>query len=168
MPRSRYTKRQFCLILPSDEDIVRWSKDAKKSKISISRYIYEMVEKARDIPLAPRTDVIKESAQAREELSRLRRSLADSEAIRQKLETEIFNLKHSLFLQPAPTGQGTLSSELVELLQDGHTWPSHEIMKELHIDQKNIDAIKILAGQLHALQDLHLVVEGTKGWRWVA
>jgi hypothetical protein len=41
-------------------------------------------------------------------------------------------------------------------------------MKELKIDQKNIDAIKVLAGQLHALQDLHLVVEGTKGWVWVA
>ena len=110
---------------------------------------------------------LKESAQGKEELARLRRELKDKTAMVEKLETEIFTLKHSLFLQPVPSGKGELSSTLVTLLQDGHVWRPNDIMRELDIDPKNIDAIKVLAGQLHALQDLRLVEEGPKGWKWI-
>jgi hypothetical protein len=40
-------------------------------------------------------------------------------------------------------------------------------MKQLGIDARNIDAVTILVKQLHALQDLKIVEEGTKGWRWI-
>jgi hypothetical protein len=56
---------------------------------------------------------------------------------------------------------------LIDLLRDGHVWRSSEIMAALGIDSKNIDALRVLAGQLHALQDLHMIEETAKGWRWI-
>lgn len=154
-------------MLPSEKDIERWDEDSKKAGTTLSRYIYEMVERGREVPTIPNPDILQESAQARSELSRLRRELQDAKAARQKLETELFALKGSLFLQPRPTGQGQLSSELADLLQDGHVWRATEIMKELNIDPKNSDAIQILARQLRAYQDMTLVEETTRGWRWI-
>jgi hypothetical protein len=37
----------------------------------------------------------------------------------------------------------------------------------LYLDSKNIDAIKVLACQLHALSDLKMIEETAKGWRWL-
>jgi hypothetical protein len=124
-----------------------------------------MVRKGMELPTAPRPDLLQESAQSREEITRLKRELKDATAARQKLETDLFALKGSLFLQPMPKGRGELSSELINLLQDGHVWRSAEIMAALNIDPKNIDAIKVLAGQLHALSDLKMIEETAKGWK---
>jgi hypothetical protein len=117
---------------------------------------------------APRPELLREAAQFREALAMARRSLKDSEAARLKLETELFALKGSLFLQPVPEGRGSLSSELVELLRDGRVWRSVEIMAALGIDSKNIDALKVLAGQLHALSDLKMIEETATGWKWIS
>jgi hypothetical protein len=40
-------------------------------------------------------------------------------------------------------------------------------MEALGIDQKNIDTIKVLGGQLRALSDLKLIEETAKGWKWM-
>ena len=164
MPRPEYKKRQFCLMLPSEEDIPRWSEDAENAGLSLSAYIYEMVERAR---VTPPTTTIPETSKDREELIHLRRTLQDAEAARKALETELFTLRGSLFLSPGGSGKGSFSSELVELLQDSRVWRGPDIMSALGIDQKNIDAIKVLSGQLRALADLKMIEETAKGWKWV-
>jgi hypothetical protein len=168
MPSEKYAGRVATIYFDTTEERTEIIKAAQVADVSFACYCREMIRRGMAIDPTPDVSTIRELRTAKEDLSRLRHELKDRVAEVKHLETEIFNLKHSLFLQPQPSGQSTLSSELVDLLQDGHTWPSHEIMKALNIDQKNIDAIKILAEQLHALQDLHLVVEGSKGWKWVA
>jgi hypothetical protein len=166
MTRSEYNGRQFNLILPSEGDLLQWHKDALEVSLPLNRYIYEMVERAREIPPGPDLDTIREAAHDREELARLRRSLHDSEAARQKLETELFALRHASFAIDAE--EKIYSLPLIDLLKDGHVWRAPEIMDALGIDQKNIDAIKVLGGQLRALSDLKMIEETAKGWRWVA
>jgi hypothetical protein len=166
MPAEKYAGRVATIYFDSTEERSEIIKAALVSKVSFACFCREMIRRGMAIDPTPDASTIRELRSSKEDLSHLRHVLKDRSAEVEKLETEIFNMKHSLFLQPQPSGQGELSSALVELLQDGHTWPSHEIMKALNIDQKNIDAIKVLAGQLHALQDLKLVVEGTKGWVW--
>jgi hypothetical protein len=150
-------------MLPSEEDIPRWAEDAEKAGLPLSAYIYEMVEKAR---AAPPTSTIPETTKDREELIRLRRELSDAETARTALETELFTLRGALFMAPEKDGALAFSSELIDLLQDGRVWRGTEIMAALHIDQKNIDAIKALSGQLDALAKLKMVEETAKGWRW--
>lgn len=167
MPPLKYADRTLTIYFPSKQEFEEVADAATKAKIPFSHFAREMILRGMERQTAPQPDLLRETSQDREELSRLRRALKDSAAARQKLETEIFTLRSSLFLQPIPEGQGKLSSELVELLQDGYVWRANDIMQELGIDPKNIDALKVLAGQLHALQDLKLVEEGPKGWRWI-
>ncbi len=116
---------------------------------------------------APRLDLLREADATREEVAKLRSENREKTALLEKMETELFALKHSAFASHSLDGELILHSNLIDLLQDGKTRRSDEIMKVLQIDAKNIDAIKALAGQLHALQDLKLVAEGPKGWKWI-
>ncbi len=168
MPPERYEGQTLTIYFPTKEEYDLILKRAEKAQIKHSHFAREMIRLGMEqSSREPDINLLHESAKSREELTGLRQDLKDKNATIEKLQTELFALKQSLFLQPMPTGQGQLSSELVDLLQDGRTWRSNDIMAALHIDSKNIDAIKVLAGQLHALQDLRLVVEGPKGWRWV-
>jgi hypothetical protein len=156
------------LYFDSKEECHSILESALAAKLPMSHFLREMIRKGMALQMAPRPDLLQESAKFRDEISGLKRELRDATAARQKLETELFALKGSLFLQPTPKGRGSLSSELIDLLQDGHVWRSVEIMAALNIDPKNIDAITVLVGQLHALSDLKMIEETAKGWKWVA
>jgi len=117
-------------------------------------------------PTAPRNDP-EELARTKEELSKLRRELKEKNALLEKKESEIFALRHQGFATDRLVGKLEFSNDLIEFLQTGKTYQPNDIMKALGIDAKNIDAIKTLAGQLHALQDLKLVEENQRGWKWI-
>jgi hypothetical protein len=168
MPPDRYKGQTLTIYFPESSEYQEIRRSALAAKIAESHYAREMIRTGMQYHgIQPNTEFLEESAQSREALAMARRSLKDSEAARLKLETELFALKGSLFLQPVPEGRGSLSSELVDLLKDGHVWRSVEIMDALGIDPKNIDALKVLAGQLHALQDLKMIEETTRGWKWI-
>ncbi len=168
MPPERYRDRTLTIYFPTNDEYQELKQSAIAAKTKESLFAREMIRTGMQYhTLSPNIPAIREAAQSREALTMARRSLKDSEAARLKLETEIFALKGSLFLQPTPEGRGSLSSELIDLLQDGRVWRSAEIMGALGIDAKNIDALKVLAGQLHALQDLKMIEETVKGWRWI-
>jgi hypothetical protein len=160
MPPERYRGQTLTIYFTNSEEYNRIVESAKDTKVSL--YAREMIRRGMDLPTAPSTGL----QDSREELALARKELREKDARIKQLETDLFTLKNSLFLQPVVEGRGSLSSELVDLLQDGHTWRPTEIMARLGIDAKNIDAITTLAGQLHALQDLKMVEETTNGWRW--
>lgn len=150
------------------EEVVELNKiieAARALKMTKAAYAREMIRRGMEIPTTPQID-FSAAHEDREEIIKLRRELRDKTAAFEKLETELFTLKNSLFLEPV-RGKAQFPTELLELLQNGRTWRSQEIMESLHIDTKNIEALQILANQLHTLQDLHLVEEGPKGWRWI-
>ena len=168
MPPERYKNQTLTIYFPESSEFLEIKRSAIAAKIKESHYAREMIRTGmQSHQIRPNTEFLKEAAQSREALAQARRSLKDSEAARLKLETEIFALKGSLFLPPIPEGRGSLSSDLVDLLQDGRVWRSAEIMTSLNIDSKNIDALNVLAGQLHALQDLKMIEETAKGWKWI-
>lgn len=132
----------------------------------LNRYIFEMVEKAREIPnAAPRPDLLQESSQAREELAKLRRELKDKAAVIEKMETELYQLRHQSFLQPS--GQDHYSEDLINLLKGGRAWRGPDLLKELEIDPQNRVALDIITKQLQNLQDLKLVEDSPRGWKWI-
>ena len=166
MPPKGFENRFLTIYFPTANEVKDIKDAAGKAGLNHSHFMREMIRKGMEFSQEPDLSPLIESQKDREEVARLTRELKDKAAYIEKLETEIFNLKHSLFLQPIPTGVGERSVELVELLQDGRVWRTDDIMLALNIDSKNIDALKALAGQLHALQDLKLLTETSKGWRW--
>jgi len=133
----------------------------------MSAFCKEMIRRGMNQPIMPAPGLLEESRQAKEEAVQLRKELKEKTITVKRLETELFGLKHEIFQHPERDGNLSFSSELIEILQRGKMMLPGEIMKALDIDPKNIDAIQALAGQLHALQDLRLVEERPKGWKWI-
>ena len=84
----------------------------------------------------------------------------------EKRETEIFKLRHGAFLQHDFQGPISYSKPLIELIQQGKTWTEEDLLKELHIDPRDGDAIRITARQLEELKKFGLVRKEQKGWKW--
>jgi len=167
MPPKGFENRFLTIYFPTAKEVKDIKDAAGKTGMHHAHFMREMIRKGMEAQKPPDIDAIHNTAELKGEVAVLRRELKDKAAYIEKLETELFTLKHNLFLQPTPAGTGQRSVELVELLQDGRVWRTDDIMLAMNIDSKNIDALKALAGQLHALQDLKLVVETSKGWRWV-
>jgi hypothetical protein len=84
----------------------------------------------------------------------------------EKKETEIFKLRHNAFLKQDFQGSISYSKPLIELIQQGKNWTEEDLLKELHIDPKDGDAMRITTRQLEELAKFGLVRKGPEGWKW--
>ena len=84
----------------------------------------------------------------------------------EKTETEMFKLQYGSFLKKDIQGISGFSKPLIELVQNGKTWTEADLLKELHIDPKDDDAIKITTRQLEELERFDLVKKEPDGWKW--
>jgi hypothetical protein len=85
---------------------------------------------------------------------------------REKKETEIFKLRHGAFLQQDFQGSISYSKPLIEVIQQGKTWTEEDLLKELHIDPKDGEAMRITTRQLEELAKFGLVRKEPEGWKW--
>jgi hypothetical protein len=164
MPPEKYAGRTLTLYFASEEEVKKLHRAAEKAKVPYATFCREMIR--RGMELSQKPDAARNGNDIREELAKAKRDLARQEERNAQLEAELFAAKHAAFMDYDRPGQGQVADALVDLLKSGGSWRSDAIMKALGIDPKNIDAIRALAGQLRALQDLKLVVEGHNGWRW--
>ena len=84
----------------------------------------------------------------------------------EKTETEMFKLQYGSFLKKDIQGTSSFSKPLIELVQQGKIWTEADLLKELRIDPKDGDAIKITTRQLEELERFDLVKRGANGWMW--
>ena len=84
----------------------------------------------------------------------------------EKKETEIYKLRHGAFLQQDIQGVSSFSKPLIDLIQQGKTWTEEDLLKGLHIDPNDGDAIKITTRQLEELAQFGVVEREPKGWKW--
>ena len=84
----------------------------------------------------------------------------------EKEETEIFKLRHGAFLQQDFQGSISYSKPLIEVIQQGKTWTEENLLKELHIDPKDGEAMRITTRQLEELAKFGLVRKEPEGWKW--
>jgi hypothetical protein len=82
----------------------------------------------------------------------------------ERATTELFKLRNSIFLNNQ--GQFQLELRIIEALRNGGTWSDRELLKELEVDPRDVDAIKLVTIQLQHLQDYNLVEESPYGWKW--
>jgi hypothetical protein len=84
----------------------------------------------------------------------------------EKEETETFKVRHRAFLQQDIQGISSFSKPLITLIQQGKTWTEEDLLKRLHIDPKDGDAMRITARQLEELEQFGLVKREPNGWKW--
>jgi hypothetical protein len=167
MPPKQYADRFVTLYFPSIEYRNEWAEKALAAKMPLSAWVFSMVEEKLAEANRLRPDLHREIEANQEELAALRRAVRDKDAVLEKYETELYNLRHKSFQSyPAP-GEGRWDNELIRLLQTGRVWPGQALLDAMGMDPKNSEAMTILSRQLQALQDMGLVVEDPAGWRWL-
>jgi hypothetical protein len=84
----------------------------------------------------------------------------------EKKETEIFKLRHGAFLHRDSQGSISYSKHIIELIEQGKTWTAEGLLKELHMDPEDDEAIRITVRQLEELAKFGLVRKEPDGWKW--
>ena len=84
----------------------------------------------------------------------------------EKKETEIFKLRHKAFLEQDISGMINFSEPLIDLIQQDKIWTEEDLLKELHIDSKDGDAVRIIDRQLEELAKFGVVKREPDGWKW--
>jgi len=126
MPRPSHYNRQFLIYLPTEKDLDNWKELAKAARISLNKYIFEMVERGLQ-EAQPRTDLIKEISDFREENQKQREEIKLKSLVLEKYETELFKFRHESFLQPKFQGMQQLACMSTEaptpLWDRSFCWP---------------------------------------------
>jgi hypothetical protein len=161
-PKYRGLRKE--IILPSIEFSKKWDRRAKAAGLTLSSFIFETVEASEDYD--PKTREVAIDIEAiREENRTLRRERDAAQRELERQRTELFKLQNAAFLNR--DGQFLLEKKIIESLKKGGTWSDRELLKELEVDPKDIDAIRLLTIQLNRLQDYGLVQESVIGWKWL-
>ena len=90
--------RYINVYLSSEAAKLQWEEDAKEAGIPLSRFVFEAVEAFRASKNeTPRSDFIKELAEAKEELQKLRSELKLKNLLLEKLEGEVYKARYDSF-----------------------------------------------------------------------
>ena len=164
MADPKYNGHRVEVILPSKEYAEKWKARAKASGLSMSSFIFEIIEKSEDYSPA-QTSSAKDLEVIRKENRELRKDLVNAKRDAERANTELFKLKNAIYLQDR--GLFPIEKRLLDALKSGGTWPERELLKELEIDPRDVDVIKLLNIQLQHFQDYGLIMETPYGWRWM-
>jgi hypothetical protein len=161
--------RYVVVYLPSEEAKNEWEDEAKKSGLTLSKFIFAAVEAFRAAKdEKPRSDIVKELAEVKEETQKLRSDLKMKTMLLEKLEADVYKARYADF-QDVEMEEGTRrhDQELINILRRGKTLDGYSILKELAIDPAETEAVKLVDNQLESLRRFGLVEETSTGWRWV-
>ncbi len=167
MPSEKYSNRTVQVIFSSQEECSSWLRDAQKAGLPFTKYILEMARRGRDGEAARPVDQSKELVRLREENTRLATSEGELRKLYEKAEGELFKLRNASYAMP-PDGLQEPAEKLITALQASpRPLSNQELLRALSIDARDIEAMKILLGQLQALRDIGLIQEQPLGWKWV-
>ncbi len=168
MARKEFRGRTATVYLPAGEILTEWQKEAAQGGATISKYIFEMVEKAR----RPAEDVVRpDLVRENSDLKTLNRKLEhEVNLLKTNLEimqTEVYKQRFAGFEQVDALGTHSYDRALVDMLKRGKVLDSQEILGGLGIDPRDSQAVKLVSNQLEELKRFGLIRESPHGWRWL-
>jgi hypothetical protein len=161
--------RDTTVYFPSEEDKKRWAELAKNAKVPLSKYIYEMAERSVDAEKEiSRSELVRELSEIKDESQKLRGELKIKNMLLGKLEGEVYKARYAAFSDvDASSGQRRYDEDLVSILKlRNRTFDGYTILKELGIDPRDSEAVKLVGNQLESLKRFGLAEETANGWRW--
>ncbi len=162
-------ERYVDVYLTSKKAKTEWEEEAKKAGLPLSKFVFEAVEAFRAAKdETPRYEMVKELAEAKEEAQKLRTELKMKTMLLEKLEADVYKARYASFHE-VEMAEGTRrhDQELIKILQRGKALEGYTILKELGIDPKDTDAVKLVNNQLESLGRFGLVEETASGWKWL-
>jgi flagellar motility protein MotE (MotC chaperone) len=161
--------RYVDVYLPSEAAKREWEEDAEKVGLPLSKFVFEAVEAFRAAKdQKPRSDLIRELAEVKEESQKLRNELKLKNMLLEKLEGEVYKARYDSFKE-VELGEGSRrhDEELIKILKHGKATEGYAILEKLGIDPRDSEAVKLVNNQLESLRRFGLVEENASGWRWI-
>jgi len=161
--------RYIDVYLPSEAAKHEWEEEANKAGLPMSKFIFEAVEAFRAAKdETPRHEMVRELAEAKEEVQKLRSELKMKTMLLEKLDADLYRARYSSF-QEVQMAEGSRShdKELIKILQRGKALDGYLILKELGINPGETEAVKLVNNQLESLRRFGLVEDTANGWRWI-
>jgi hypothetical protein len=161
--------RYIDVYLPSENSKREWEEDARKAGLPMSKFVFEAVEAFRaSMDETPRYEIVKELAEVKEEVQKLRTELKMKTLLLEKMNAEVYKARYASFHE-VEMGEGTRhhDQELINILKRSKALDGYSILKELAIDPRETEVVKLVNNQLESLKRFGLVEETAKGWKWI-
>jgi hypothetical protein len=161
--------RYVDVYLPSEAAKRQWEEDAKKVSLPLSKFVFEVIEAFRAANDGkPRSDLIKELAEIKEDAQKLRGELKLKNMLLEKLEGKVYKARYDSFKE-VELGEGSRhhDEELIKILKNGKAIEGYAILEKLGINPRDSEAVKLVNNQLESLRHFGLVEETANGLRWV-
>jgi hypothetical protein len=170
MVASTLKARYVDVYLPSENVKQQWEEDAKKAGLPLSRFIFEAVEAFRaGREETPRSELIRDLAEVKEEAQKLRSELKMKDMLLEKLEGEVYKARYDSFKEvEMGKGKRRHDEDLIKVLKRGKAVEGYAILKELGIDPRDTEVVRLVNNQIESLRRFGLVEETASGWRWIS
>ncbi len=175
--RTPVKQRSIYVYVPTNEMADRWKRLAKKSGLSISQYVLNIVENriGDESMAASQGDLDKRLGELEGQNSQLRgENLALSKRVKMldiltdRYEEDLKNLKKRQF-QDESSFEGVREYEpkLIKLLKERDVVKEHELLDLLHVDNSDAASIRSINQQLDNLFSYGLVKRSKGGLIWI-
>lgn len=160
---SVYKGRRLEICFVNEKELDSWREAAGDRPVA--QWVREVVGNHLAEDQSFREGAERDSIQLREQNRTLKRDLQKTEAALQLAESELIRVKHGAFLED--NFYAPLSEPLLDLLRSGCAWSGREILRELHINPNDTEAVHVISNQLEILAKMGIIKESPEGWRWI-
>jgi hypothetical protein len=137
---------------------------------SLSKFVMECVREyvgqREDPEFRKRGELLQEIQGLRERVRNLSEDVEARSALIARLEEELRRYRAQLFSDDEFEGVRTYDRRLIEALKAGDAVPDEALLAEIGAKPDDVDAVKVVRGQLEGLIAYGLVEKTPKGWRW--
>jgi len=175
--RTPVKQRSIYVYVPTNEMADRWKKLAKKSGMSISRYVLNIVENhiGDESVSASRESLDKrlgelegQNIQLKNENLALSKRVKMLDILTDRYEEDLKNLKKHQFQDESSfEGVREYKPELIKLLKERDVVKEHELLDLLHIDTSDAVSVRAINQQLDNLFSYGLVKRSKGGLIWI-
>lgn len=177
LEKSKTTKkRRIYVYLPSKELMERWKKHAKKQGMSISKYIFEIVDEHIQTDKTDKSKkelsknfikLEKQNEILRIENIELKKKVDMLNLLTDRYEKQLRDYSNKTFIENGKwEGVREYQSELIELFKSKTSIKENEIIDLLHIDPTDVKTMKAISKQIEHLEDYGVIEHIKGGWRW--
>ncbi len=175
--RTPVKQRSIYVYVPTNEMADRWKRLAKKSGLSISQYVQNIVENhigdnsvvaSREALDRRLGELEGQNSQLRSENIALAKRVKMLDVLTDRYEEDLRNLKNRQF-QDESSFEGVREYEpkLIKLLKEKGFVKEHELLDLLHIDPSDTASIWAINQQLDNLFSYELVKRSKGGLMWI-
>ncbi|MBS3778482.1 MAG: hypothetical protein KGY50_04225 [Candidatus Thermoplasmatota archaeon] len=167
-------KRRLVMYAPSEKIMKKWKKEAKKKDLTISKYIFEIVENTIN---EEKNILLKKNKTFNELQERVQRLQNENIELQKKVDmlerlTDRYDAQLKFYQNKTFIENGKLdgvreySKKLTNLFKKHGSIKEGELYDLLHLDPTDTDTTKAISNQIDHLIDYGVLERMKGGWRW--